>query len=63
MMNIDNRVRRLSSRYQTREQLRCLPEHLLKDIGKTRQEITKELNKNTLLSLIARFLQPVRKGS
>ncbi|MFT6927049.1 MAG: hypothetical protein ACJAZP_002678 [Psychromonas sp.] len=62
-MNIKSRVRRLSSRYQTRQQLRCLPDHLLKDIGKTRQDVTKELNKNTLIGVIARFLQPVRKGA
>ncbi|PKH02072.1 hypothetical protein CXF72_13630 [Psychromonas sp. MB-3u-54] len=62
-MNISNRVRRLSSRYRTRQQLRCLPEHLLKDIGKTRQDITKELNKNTLPSLISLCLRHVRKGA
>jgi len=61
-MNISSRVSRLSSQYQTRQQLRCLPDHLLKDIGKTKQDRAKELNKNTLLSVIARFLQPVRKG-
>lgn len=60
-MNISNRVSRLSNRYQTRQQLRCLPEHLLKDIGKTRQEIAKELNKNTLLSLISLYLRLFRK--
>ncbi|MFQ3176846.1 MAG: hypothetical protein ACJAYB_000992 [Psychromonas sp.] len=63
MMNISNRVRHLSSRYRTRQQLRCLPEHLLKDIGKTRQDITNELNKNTLLSVISLFLRPLKRGS
>jgi uncharacterized protein YjiS (DUF1127 family) len=63
MMNISNRVRHLSSCYRTRQQLRCLPEHLLKDIGKTRQDITNELNKNTLLSVISLFLRPLKRGS
>jgi len=61
-MNINSRVSRLSSRYQTRQQLRCLPDHLLKDIGKTKYDIAKELNKNTFISVISVFLQAVRKG-
>lgn len=60
-MNISNRGSRLSSQYKTRQRLRCLPEHLLKDIGKTKQDIAEELNKNTLFSVISLCLRHVIK--
>jgi uncharacterized protein YjiS (DUF1127 family) len=62
-MNISNRVNRLISQYHTRQELLCLPDHILKDIGKTREEIAGELNKNTLIGAIAWCLKPFRKGA
>lgn len=55
-MEFKNTVVRLIRQYQTRQQLHNLPLFLIKDIGKTPQEIEKELNKNSFNHLITNKL-------
>ena len=60
-MNILNKLSRFNRQYQTRQQLKGLPEYLLQDIGKSQQEINSELARNSLFQLVGRLLtSPIR---
>ena len=61
MLNI-SKVSKLVKQYQTRQKLRCLPKHLLKDTGKTQENVNQELSKNSLLSLVTSCFRYLRKG-
>lgn len=60
-MTILNKLSRVNRQYNTRKQLRNLPEHLIQDIGKSEQEISKELARNSFFQLLGRLLtSPIR---
>lgn len=62
-MNISNRLSRLIRQYQTRQQLRKLPTHLFKDIGKTQQEVVSELNKSSVIGGIVERVRQLIRGA
>lgn len=62
-MKIKNRVSRLINQYQTRQQLRNLPEHLFKDIGQSNQKIKQECDKNGFITLLLQSLRYLIKGT
>ena len=62
-MEIKNTVAKLIRQYQTRQQLQSLPLFLIEDIGKTRQEITKELTKNSFKQFIINKLKSLLSQS
>lgn len=61
-MSIKNKVSELLKQYQTRQQLRRLPIHLFKDIGKTQENVSNELNKNDFYKTIVSSLRSLIKG-
>lgn len=62
-MEIKNTVAKLIRQYQTRQQLQSLPLFLIEDIGKTPQEITKELTKNSFKQFIINKLKSLLSQS
>lgn len=48
--------------YQTRQQLRQLPEHLFQDINQTHADIMREQHKNGLFHMLTECLQYLIKG-
>jgi len=54
---MSNKISHLLQRYQTRKQLRRLPEYRLNDIGKIREAVDLELDKNSFLALVNSFIK------
>lgn len=66
-MQYINKILRVCRRHQTRQQLRYLTNASIKDIGKSPNQIDKELNKNNVSSIVHQFLNKlyllsVRRG-
>ena len=57
-----NKMGAMMRLYKTRQQLQKLPDFILKDIGRTKAEITHELNKNNLLNLAVSHFRNLLKG-
>ena len=58
-VNLINRVNKAITHYQTRQHLINLPEHLLKDIAVSTEQLMIERRKNALLN----FLHHLIKGN
>ncbi len=52
-----NRVNKLISQYQTRQQLLNLPEHLLKDIAISSEQVAIEIKKNSLINSLLQLIK------
>jgi len=60
MINIlVSRINKAVTELQTRQHLINLPEHLLKDIAVTKEQLSKERNKNALFQ----FIRSILKGN
>ena len=62
-MEIINRLRHLNRQYQTRQQLKSLPIHLLADIALTEVMVKKQTHKNKMFPFILFALRFLIKGA
>ena len=55
-------INKFLRQYQTRQQLKKLPEHLYEDIKRSSEEVTNEVNKNSLIHILLNTFVQLFKG-